>query len=449
MKKKQKQIKRLVHIILGLLLLVVTVTGGQLIKPAFADTGQYTNVIEDLSKDETFNINHYPMKLKDYSLGVIQIAESENGELFVYVYQPSAQTGNLKATEINMSLSETVNGTKLYKLKLVSSAGVYFKYLVEGVQVSTEATRYYNISSIYRNWEKDKDEGTGNGNTVNGVSYKVGQLWAATTTGGAVNYSMTYTDTVEITDKFVGSVRYPNGVSWFTTGACDSHFVAFSTDRRIDKLLEADVTFIKKTYDKTIFGTAYGNPEEVPPLTLKYDDVTGNTVNGIFAKTYTWKRIQSVSEFISDKDFAADAKAEISKQQWVLNFYETDYKSGIGGATAIVTGLFGTLISAAFSSGTLVSEVSVLRLKFETEGKTYNLGVVDNKQTGSDKPVGQPAGTGVWAFIGECFAKTFTGSGTWWQIAIVVLLIVLAIIAVCLVVRFARFVIESFKGKKE
>lgn len=79
MKKKQKQIKRLVHIILGLLLLVVTVTGGQLIKPAFADTGQYTNVIEDLSKDETFNINHYPMKLKDYSLGVIQIAESENG----------------------------------------------------------------------------------------------------------------------------------------------------------------------------------------------------------------------------------------------------------------------------------------------------------------------------------------------------------------------------------
>ena len=29
----------------------------------------------------------------------------------------------------------------------------------------------------------------------------------------------------------------------------------------------------------------------------------------------------------------------------------------------------------------------ILRLKFETDGVTYNLGVIDNKQTGSDKPI--------------------------------------------------------------
>lgn len=446
---RKRNYKKLVNALLTLLLLVVTVIGGRGLNPAFANTSENSNVLTDLRKDSNFNVSDYPDILTDYSIKIIQIAESTSGELYIYTYQPSQKVKYLVATDINMSLTDSVNGTKLYDLVLINTDSVFAKYLVKDFTVSKAEIRYYNISSIYRAWDRTIDKGTGNGNTVNAVSYKVGQLWTATTTGGAVSYSMTYKDTIEITDKFVGSVRYPNGVSWFTTGACDSHFVAFSTDRRIDKLLEADVTFIKKTYDKTIFGTAYGNPEEVPPLTLTYDDVTGNTVNGIFAKTYTWKRIQSVSEFISDKDFAADAKAEISKQQWVLNFYETDYKSGIGGATAIVTGLFGTLISAAFSSGTLVSEVSVLRLSFETEGKTYNLGVVDNKQTGSDKPVGQPAGTGFWAFIGECFAKTFTGSGTWWQIAIVVLLIVLAFIAVCLVVRFARFVIDSFKGKKE
>ena len=33
-----------------------------------------------------------------------------------------------------------------------------------------------------------------------------------------------------------------------------------------------------------------------------------------------------------------------------------------------------------------MSEVSILRLKFKTDGKVYNLGVVDNKQTGSKDP---------------------------------------------------------------
>lgn len=35
---------------------------------------------------------------------------------------------------------------------------------------------------------------------------------------------------------------------------------------------------------------------------------------------------------------------------------------------------------------TLVSKVTILRLKFQTDGKTYNLGVVDNKTTGDDEP---------------------------------------------------------------
>ena len=37
-------------------------------------------------------------------------------------------------------------------------------------------------------------------------------------------------------------------------------------------------------------------------------------------------------------------------------------------------------------TSTIVSDVIILRLKFETDGKIYNLGVIDNKQTGDGIP---------------------------------------------------------------
>ena len=37
----------------------------------------------------------------------------------------------------------------------------------------------------------------------------------------------------------------------------------------------------------------------------------------------------------------------------------------------------------------MVGDVTILSLKFEHLGKTFNLGVIDNKQTGSGKPVNE------------------------------------------------------------
>ena len=39
-------------------------------------------------------------------------------------------------------------------------------------------------------------------------------------------------ETITITDKFVGFVRYKDGFKLYV-GACDSHFVAFNTDKPI------------------------------------------------------------------------------------------------------------------------------------------------------------------------------------------------------------------------
>ena len=53
---------------------------------AFAEEASnvYSTVIDDLTKDENFNVADYPSNASDYSLQVITIAESSNKELFVY-----------------------------------------------------------------------------------------------------------------------------------------------------------------------------------------------------------------------------------------------------------------------------------------------------------------------------------------------------------------------------
>lgn len=73
-----------------------------------------------------------------------------------------------------------------------------------------------------------------------------------------------------------------------------------------------------------------------------------------------------------------------------------------------------------------IADVSILRLKFETDGITYNLGVVDNKQ--SPKPDQRP---GNWAdsktlwemYIDFCkFLESLTGvSYIFWAIFFIVL----------------------------
>ena len=69
------------------------------------ESTEYSNVLEDLKRDKNFNLNTYPGKDNDYALYVIQIAESNKDELFVYAYQPSHYSHDLIATSITISNS--------------------------------------------------------------------------------------------------------------------------------------------------------------------------------------------------------------------------------------------------------------------------------------------------------------------------------------------------------
>ena len=91
--------------------------------------GGYTNVLDDLQKDTNFNADYYPVIENDYSLKVIQIAESNEQDLFVYVYQPCSPNEDLKATSINISMTiGAYLSYKNYSLMFINQQGCFVKY---------------------------------------------------------------------------------------------------------------------------------------------------------------------------------------------------------------------------------------------------------------------------------------------------------------------------------
>lgn len=208
-------------------------------------------------------------------------------------------------------------------------------------------------------------------------------------------------ETIEITDKFVGFVRYPDGFWLFNAGACDSHFVAFDTNKPIDKLLEADVYYTKQniSYDYfkggNPFKTDFGESETDNYASLSYKKKVEYTGSGLFKYSYEWDKIQTVDDFVDsvnsesvyhgaviDATVASkitdEALAELKNNKWVLRFTETSFtespKSAMGAGTYY------------HAESTMVGDVTILRLKFETDGVVYNLGVIDNKQSGGKEP---------------------------------------------------------------
>ena len=382
--------------------LCVFLTGAQSFSAVAAENEKTASgVLEDLSKDASFNAENYPSNAKDYSLSVMQLAESTDKELFVYVYQPSGD--KVKASSIN--ISTTINDDISffnYSLELLNFDETLFKYKVTNFEVKKDPVRYYAISSIYRSFDANIGDKKSGNNTINEVNYVVNKQYCFGEINGKPYVNCVDIETIVVTDKFVGFVRYPDGFKLFTgAGACDSHFVAFNTDKKIDKLFEADVYYTtqKVSYDffteDSPFSIKFGDSKTDNYAYLKYTDKVEHTGGGFFAGTYKWDRIQSVDDFIKTEDrttvyygavlnskvsskLTDEALNELKGKKWVLRFTETSYdkspRSGMGAATYY------------HAETTMVGNVTILRLKFETDGITYNLGVIDNKQTGITEP---------------------------------------------------------------
>lgn len=397
---KKKFIKEAIGRLLCISIGVLFVFGIFYVSPytVSADEKIYSLVTDDLKKDTTFDMSYYPVKENDYTIQVIQVAESTDKELFIYTYQPSGQTKNLTATSINISTTSEIEiQPRNYDLTLLNSDGTLYKYIVRDFTVKSLNTRYYAIPSIFRKFDGTLgDKEAAGDNTVDEVSFEVGKQWCFSEINGKPYCAVADIETILITDKFVGYVRLNGGYGIYTE-KCDSHFVAFNTDRNIDKLIDADVAYVSQSYVYT-FATGVGTREtygdkENHTVTLSDADDVSYTGGGWFAPSYKWNRIQTVSEFLSGLENSAniysgaifnasvgtklsdEEKSYFDGKKWVLRFAETQYYLSSG-------------TSNVNERSTLVGEVTILRLKFVSNGVTYNLGVVDNKQTGNKDPIG-------------------------------------------------------------
>lgn len=453
---------------------------------AAADTRatSYSNALEDLQIDDSFNAAEFPSIENDYSLSVIQIGESTARELFVYVYQPCAESKRLIATSINISTGINENlSYKNYKLMLLNSNGVFFKYLVKEFTVKSDIVRYYDISSIYRPWNEalgDKDLPKNNENEISEVSFPVEKQYTfCTSQDGNTSCTMTEPEYILITDKYVGRVRYGKDEipTWLKVASgggigiidvadeIDSWFVAFSTDFPIETLMEADVYYVQQNVGFIGLGAVGIASKKFNKYAyLKYTDK--KTVEaGAWNKTvYSWDLIQSVEKFKESVHLTNEGIKDLDDKQWVLRFAATEYSA---------VDIFAEGVSLT-AMGSLISDVTILRLKFETDGKVYNLGVVDNKQSPApgqaadgfeetekpDKPEKDKEKSGWDKFVQFCkdawvaIKKFFSLKLPWWIYAAVigvVLAIVLPILGIFLppVKAFLKLIFKGlWKGIK-
>ena len=384
------------------------------------DEVAYTNAYNDLFANQSFNPEDYPeLSSSDpgyYSLEVITIAESVNGELFVYVYQPSADPEKVTASYITISRelipevnsSETLEnpegGFKVYGLDYVNHYNQFFKYKVKDLNVGTDELRIYEITDILRPFNKNYgDKEAEANNTVSAVPYPVGRRFTFIgKPGSSGNSSMSVEDIeyITITDKYVGYMRFQQDMpilAFMSGSAQDAHFVAFSTDKPIEKLLEADVYYTVQNFYYDNQNVTANDPDELwgekqeMYSYLDYQDKAIYEVSDgsvLSSSSLIVDRIQETSDFLSlqapifsfpgfsvdgNVPFTDEALQALAKTKWVLCFKETSYTNTTVGSNTI-------------RSFARVGDVKILRLKFETEGKIYDLGVVDNMQTGSPDP---------------------------------------------------------------
>lgn len=404
---------------------LIPVSGGALSASA---ASAYSNVLTDLMQDESFDTSAYPVNNSDYSISVIQIAESASKELLVYVYQPCVAFYDHMATSINISFEDRAKQWRNYKLELINRGGTLGKYRVDGVAVGDSSERIYDISSIYRKYNKITDAPAGGDNTISEKAFPVGQKWTATTVGDTVKYAVEDVEVLEVAKQTAGFRRYSGAMQWNNTRSCDAHYLAFSTNRSIDYLLSADVEFYTQEY-KQVQGQDmhFANDREYHFVPLHYYD------EGAFGNK-RWSRVCSTRQFVDDVEIDGADRNMFLQYDWILNFYETDYTREAGGkdivlgvGAAIIGGLPGwamlgkVLKDALTTSGTIVSDVTLLRLEFESQNEVYNLGVVSDKQTGSQKPVNQPE-------IDKANKRKATIAGLVIAAIVIVVLLVLSII---------------------
>ena len=316
---------------------------------------------------------------------------------------------------------------KKYSLKCVSSEGTLKKYLVEDFTVKSDFYRYYSIAEIERPFYRQLDESLGDHTITNYKAHAVGQAWCCYYQDNQLKYEMITLKVVEIEPTISDELFYENGITWGSlvgiNSSCVSHYIAFNVvNFDVDNIIDASLVYKSREYRTTnvvesgfspgikdvwnwIWGlepsssktfTAYPHGQEyiTKEIDIYQTDVVKSKGKGLLAKTYSWNRIMTGIDFVTQYEdqggvWAEQNKSIVENSQFVFAFCETDFAS----STFIEPGedLFSTSTYTTIVEGTEIAKIDILRLKFVADGDVYNLGVVSDTVT-SDGIAGGVAG---------------------------------------------------------
>ena len=405
-----------------------------------ATASSYSDVLDDLRLDSTFDESLYParsyveyMSLKNDDnplndkdiklLSVIQIAEGEDGELFVYTYQPLNADVDITASSVILYTGDVREEEGLKKpLECVSSNGVFKKYVVKDFALPSDTYRYYNIVEIERPWSELLDDKISDVTITQYKAHSVEQTWCCYYKNDKLVYQMTKLQVVQITPTLTDYVYLQDGIMWGnligkTTG-CNAHYIAFNiTNFSVDEIYDATMEYYQRPMVIThvqesgvvpsigsLFGRENehtsvkypnGDARERVPVELYQEDEVKHKGQGLLAKTYEWNRIMTSADFLKkleDQDviFGEEEAATLKSSQYVFAFAETDVSYSTN--TVYPDNPVGTTTTTTVVNGTDVANVDILRLHFRVGQKTYDLGVVSDTTRGDLKPGGVGVG---------------------------------------------------------
>ena len=161
----------------------------------------------------------------------------------------------------------------------------------------------------------------------------------------------------------------------------------------IEKIREADIYYLKQFYSYDTFNIL--NPDEFGEVETVYSYVTDEQ-DIKYESSGLWNvgsicrdRIQTIDDFMASENFTnvyscgsfssnkqstinQEGQTNLKECAWVIRFAETAYEY------SQQSGQFPRTRRSYY----IVSDVSILRLEGISDGKEFNLGVVDNKQSG-------------------------------------------------------------------
>ena len=413
-----------------------------------------TSVSDDLQLDATFSAEAYPGKTIDQLkaageeyLQIIKIGESVDNKLYVYIYQPSDETKEIVASKMLIGQTAGETAARVCPLKLVSTEGVFDKYLVEGIEVLPLSLRHYQITSIYRPFDSALDDAAQNGGKDTYISVPAAQTWyVRTTEDGRREYAHTFDEVITVTDEYHGFLLFWPALDHLQ----QSFFLAFTTDRKIETLRQVEITYEGKkvVYIEKVFGDdEWRTVGTFGPKYLKIteEDKGSNNANRWWIqKNYEWDRIGTVDSFLSDDGHELDSSAvealnrvkstasDNDTSAFVLRYLEHD-------AYSQYDNKYGA--SVGYAETVEVTNVALLKMTFETEGVTYTMGVVDSMTTPDTDPDGGGASKewfGGWKDAADEFERMMRLIGLVAGCILLIALVALIIYGITKLVTWAR-----------